>query len=274
MTDIIRRRPLAAFFVLAFAITWSGVSLLTAAGLGLIEPSPASWHHVFGALGPCLSAIIVARVTGGPAAVRRLMGRLRPRGLAPRWWAIGAASPFALLAIALLWARVASGAWPSWQGVADGLRSPAWILDVAIAAVAYGFGEEIGWRGFALPRLQGRHGALAATLVLTPFWALWHLPFFFYRFDFGGVPMIVGFFFGLLAGAIWFTFLLNSAGGSILVVALWHMDWNVVNMVALRMTDDVVAVLSGLVMVLAAAALWVGRPSRLSTGTTFVEPAA
>jgi len=271
MSETIRRRPLVAFFVLAFAISWIGVSVLAAAGAGLIDATPAPWHHVFGALGPCVSALIVCRVTGGTASVRRLLGRLRPRGISPLWWALGVGSPFALLAIALVSVRIGQGAWPSWATVAEGARSPAWLVDVAIASVAYGFGEEIGWRGFALPRLQASHGALVATVILAVFWGAWHFPFFFYRFDFGGPAMIAGFFVGIFAGAIWLAFLLNSTGGNILIVALWHMSWNVVNMIGLRLSDDVVAVMSGLVIALAAIVLVIGRPSRLSVREKYVE---
>ena len=88
----------------------------------------------------------------------------------------------------------------------------------------FGFGEEAGWRGFALPRLQNKMNALTASIILTLFWALWHLPLFFYRpgyttMDFAG---IAGWSFSLLTGSILLTWLYNSSRGSILICAVFH----------------------------------------------------
>jgi len=52
---------------------------------------------------------------------------------------------------------------------------------LAYNIVSFGFSEEVGWRGFALPRLQQRHAAWLATLWLTLGWAIWHAPLFLYR---------------------------------------------------------------------------------------------
>ncbi len=71
---------------------------------------------------------------------------------------------------------------------------------------------------------------------------------FFYRFDFG-VGMVVGFFVGLAAGAIWLTFLYNGTRGSALMAVLWHTSWNVVNQLGLVLSDVIVAVMSTCVMV-------------------------
>ena len=90
--------------------------------------------------------------------------------------------------------------------------------------VSFGYGEETGWRGFALPRLQARHGALASTLLLTAGWALWHLPLFLYRPGYltMGIGGIAGWLFSLLTGAVLLTWLYNESRGSILVVAIFH----------------------------------------------------
>jgi membrane protease YdiL (CAAX protease family) len=90
--------------------------------------------------------------------------------------------------------------------------------------IFYGFGEEIGWRGFALPRLQQRYNALVATAILSVFWTIWHLPLF--LFNPGYMEMGLGDFMGLslsfFLGAVIFTWLYNSTGGSILIAAVYH----------------------------------------------------
>lgn len=117
--------------------------------------------------------------------------------------------------------RLSGGPWPDWEVLGRGRYAYlAWVVGLLLSSVAYGFGEETGWRGFALPGLQRDRSALSATLILTAFWALWHAPFFFYRYEFG-LGQIVGFFLGLLAGAIWLTCLYNATGGSVLMVAIW-----------------------------------------------------
>jgi membrane protease YdiL (CAAX protease family) len=88
----------------------------------------------------------------------------------------------------------------------------------------FGFGEEVGWRGFALPRFQKKFNALTSSVLLTALWAIWHLPLFYYRpgyltMDTAG---IVGWTFSLLTGSVLLTWLFNSSGGSILICAVFH----------------------------------------------------
>jgi uncharacterized protein len=96
----------------------------------------------------------------------------------------------------------------------------------AFAAVdpTFGFGEETGWRGFALAQLQRRHSVATATVLVAVMWAVWHTPYWFYLPGYQelGIAGAPGFFVGLLLGAILMSWLYNATGGSIAAVAVWH----------------------------------------------------
>ena len=128
-----------------------------------------------------------------------------------RWWA-ATLSPLAFLAVALAVAA-AIGKLPRGSGFGRYSGLPAiGVVPVAVIAILITFGEETGWRGFALPLLQRRYGALAAALLVTPIWALWHLPYFFTVTTYRGFAPVgyVGFVFGLACGSIVLTWLYNG----------------------------------------------------------------
>jgi len=137
-------------------------------------------------------------------------------------------SPLGFFALALAVA-VAIGKPPSWSdfGRYSGLPASGVVAVAAIVLVG-ALGEETGWRGFALPSLQRRYGALAGALLITPVWAVWHLPFFFNVAGYRGFAPVgyVGFAFGLACGSIVLAWLYNGTGGSILACAVWHGLYN------------------------------------------------
>jgi len=148
-----------------------------------------------------------------------------------RWAIVGLISPLLLIPLVVLPLGLATGTWPVWHqaGVSNG-RAPGlgpiatWLLMTA----SFGVGEEVGWRGFLLPRLQTGRSALRATGLLTVIWAAWHTPAFWFREGYVGLGVgeLAGFLLGLGAGAIVLTALYNASRGSILAVALWHGSWN------------------------------------------------
>lgn len=114
-----------------------------------------------------------------------------------------------------------------------------------------------------MPRLQKGRSALSATVTLTAFWALWHLPMFFYKENFMsmGIPMAIMWLVGMLCGAIVFTWLYNSTNGSILMVALWHGTYNA----AVTATElPIAAMVSTFVIIAAVVIVLVLRPANLS----------
>jgi membrane protease YdiL (CAAX protease family) len=245
------------FGLLAYGISWALVLPLVLQGLGVGVTGISPLWHGLGALGPVTAAFLMRRSADRTTRFRDLYRRQGASRIAPSWTALVLLSPFILLGLALAGVAVVSGA-PDLRGVADAASSPEWLASVFVGSVLYGLGEEPGWRGWLLPHVQREHGAVVSTLLVAVIWAAWHAPFFAYRFEFGGPVMISGFFIGILAGAFWLTFVFNSTGGSIWVVALWHVAWNVSNLVAAEISEALVGGLNALMMVLGfgVAAVW------------------
>ena len=164
----IRRRPVLAFFVLALAITWGSWLPLAAApyGTGSVR---FPLLYILGGLGPGIAGVVVMRVLHGSAGDTVLTGALLRWRVGLAWWLV------AVLSFVVIWAVAAGVGGDAGRGQRAYESGPLLSLTVVrylLAAVP----EEVGWRGFALPMLQARHGALVSSLVVGAGWALWHLP--------------------------------------------------------------------------------------------------
>lgn len=207
------------------------------------------WHSA-GALGPVVAALITLRAFYGKEGLLQFKQGYSLTKLNAKGWIL-TFSPLLLFGFALLVNRIIEGDWVSISAFFQNneFGKPVHWLFWFLPILTYGFGEEAGWRGFALPALQTRYPAFRATIILSLIWACWHIPSFFYRYDLKGVAY-VGFLLGIFAGAIWLTFLFNYTKGSILAVSLWHFTFNAVSMIG---KDEQVlsAVMSTMVMLLA-----------------------
>ncbi|HUU35315.1 MAG TPA: CPBP family intramembrane glutamic endopeptidase [Vicinamibacterales bacterium] len=245
-----RGRAIALYIGVAYGLTWLiWWPYLRAARSGSAPPGPFIYY--LAALGPFVGALLAERYERGWTGVSDLCRRLVDWHR-PGWWlVVGVGSPLLLIPFAVGPGYALTGAWPAWDLVGVSGRAPGlgpvwtWLLMTA----SYGIGEEVGWRGFLLPRLQSNHSALRSTLLLTVIWGAWHLPAFGFREGYVGLGVVgvVGFLIGLAAGAVVLTSLYNAARGSILAVALWHGTWNWVA------TSDAfggtwVAIMTGIIM--------------------------
>ena len=129
-------------------------------------------------------------------------------------------------------------------------------------------GEEIGWRGYVLPRLQSKMSALSAALIIGPIWALWHLPLWLTG-EPGRTPTLyAGFVVSVIALSVVLTWVYNSTGGSLLFVVLLHATYNLPITLAI---DDLgsratvpVLLYFGLLVVAAIVVVIVAGPKHLS----------
>lgn len=206
--------------------------------------------HAFGGLGPLIAAIATLNIYHGREIRNHFREGYSVRKLGIKGWVL-ALSPLLILATALVTSRLIQGEWANVSGyIKHNLNNPFSLFSWLLPIFFYGFGEEAGWRGYLLPALQSRYTAFKATVIVSIIWICWHIPTFFYRYELRGAAFL-GFILGILAGAIWLTFLFNYTKGSILAVSLWHLTFNLVSMIT-KDEPVVSAIMSSVIMFLAA----------------------
>lgn len=217
----IRRHPLASYYALAICLSWAyWIPLLRSGGEG---------SHAPGLAGPAVAGALLTMVVDGGAGVRDLARRMARWAVAARWYGV-AFAPLVAAAVGLALASAIGGGRPSWEQLSrfPGLPAAGWLAVFAMVLVVNGFGEEIGWRGVAWPRLRDRHTLPGAALLLAVPWALWHLPTFWLASGLADLPLpaVPGWLIGMGAGAVVLGWLYERAGCSILIVALFHASLN------------------------------------------------
>ena len=225
---LLARHPLISFFVMAFAFSWIVWSpwYLSEEGVGLL-PFPVSgqpWLPLGILLGPALSGFIMTGVTEGKAGVGRLLRRIVLWRVGLRWYL------FAFIGVPLvmtLGTIIVPGGLASSQFLGPGYVLTYLVTFIVVLLIAGPLGEEIGWRGFALPRMQSLHGPLVGSIILGLLWGLWHLPEFMVQSwadsSGGSSPLaIVKFCIFAIAATIILTWVFNNTKGSVLMAVLVH----------------------------------------------------
>lgn len=221
-TNFVARHPLLSFFTLAIVITW----LLALPSL--LFAMPFKPFQTAGAYGPLLSAVIVSAVMGS-AELNALFRRMTNFRFGPVWYLIAI---FGNLLLYLLVAGL-SGA-PLMQSLADNwtliftLYLPALLTSYLVNPI----GEETGWTGFALPRLQKRFKPWLAAVILGVIWAIWHLPAYFVPSEMGAfnpVNFILFVLSSIFIRIVW-TWVTNNAHGSGIAGILLHASSNAVSL--------------------------------------------
>jgi membrane protease YdiL (CAAX protease family) len=179
---MLRRYPLVAFFIMAYVGSWIVWLPMLLAGNNLLLPVSAITPGLKFLIlvlapfaGPTLAAFVMTAVLQGRAGVRALLARLVQWRFGLPWYVVALAGPLLLVMLAVA-AVYGPAVLPPLHE--QGLQIGAAYLITLVVNLFIGgiLGEEPGWRGFALPRLQARYGPLGGSIVLSIFWSLWHLP--------------------------------------------------------------------------------------------------
>lgn len=209
-------RRIALFFAAAFGLTWLCQLPALLATRGLLAGPMERYLPLsgLGAFGPLLAAVLLARGEPERGGVRGLFRPLTAWRVHPAWYLVALLGPGALFvagkAVYMLFGGHHAGPW---------LYLPV-EPERLVAMVVFPLGEEIGWRGYALPRMQERAGPIRASVLLGALWALWHLFMFqIVGISFGTLVALIPFF---VAGSVTFTWVYNRTGGSLLLAFLAH----------------------------------------------------
>jgi len=206
MKSLVKRYSLISFFVFAMVLSGLILAVLYATGL---------------------AAMLGTALISGGAGIRKLLGSLLIWRVGIQWWLAALLLPALIYLVSVYLISLFGG-----PPIDFSRYQPLYTIIPIIVMVTLlnGFGEELGWRGFMLPRTQSRYSALVSSLMVGLFWGLWHAPVYFIE---GTAQSMlrsqVGFWAGLLiftgttiAISITFTWIFNNTRGSVLIAAILH----------------------------------------------------
>ena len=217
---------LLLYFALACLISWSlWLPLLASSQNWLQLPAPFSLYYI-GTVGPALAAIILVWLARANEGVWSLLSRLVLWRVEIRWYLVALLLPVIVrsTAFAVLYVLGYVKSDVSFRP----FRELLWLILLMLILVPL---EEIGWRGYALPRLQGLYGPVLASVILGVAWSLWHLPLMWIKgaYQEADSPLAYMLIFTLtiLPISIFFTWLYNGSRGSLLLASIFHASINV-----------------------------------------------
>ena len=165
---MIRRRPVVTYFTLTFLISWTGALAVAAPPLIRHQPLPKMTGILMFPvmlLGPSFAGIVLTRIVDGKSGLRVLFSQMFRAWVPPRWYTALLIPPLLVLTVLLFLERFVSPVY-----------APNRFYIGILFGIPAGFLEEIGWMGYAFPKMRSQSDGLAPSILLGLFWALWHLP--------------------------------------------------------------------------------------------------
>jgi uncharacterized protein len=165
---IIRRYPVVTYFALTFLISWTGALAVATPHLIRHQPLPQMTGILMFPvmlLGPSLAGIVLTRIVDGKSGLRVLFSQMFRAWVPPRWYMALLLPPALVLTVLLFLERFVSPVY-----------APNRFFMGILFGIPAGFLEEIGWMGYAFPKMRSESDGLAPSILLGLLWALWHLP--------------------------------------------------------------------------------------------------
>ena len=176
----VKRYAVLLYFVLTFVISFCGILIVAGPGafLGTAQEGDVLDPSLYLAmlLGPSIAGVLMTGLVGGRAGLHDLLARLLRWRVGVRWYAVALLTyPLTMTALLSALALISPQVL---QGASVGGDSVTVLLSGMVAGLAAGFFEELGWTGFAIPRLRLRYGVVLTGLIVGLLWGAWHFPLF------------------------------------------------------------------------------------------------
>jgi membrane protease YdiL (CAAX protease family) len=174
----IKRHAVLTFYALAFAISWGGI-LIVVGGPGGYPGTSEQVARLFlfvmlaWLAGPSVASLLVTGLVDGPTGLRELLSRLLKWRVGARWYAIALlTAPLVYLAISFALSLTSRAFLPNILTTSD--TTALLLMGLAYGLLGGGFCEELGWTGFAVPRLRQRYGVWTTGLIVGVLWGAYH----------------------------------------------------------------------------------------------------
>ncbi len=213
-----RRESVALYFALVFIAAWAW--WLLAGAITPADPMSQGARQLLflpGTFAPGIVAIIITARARGRAGVGELLARLFIWRVDIRFYVFALAYMAGIKLAAAVAHRAVTGDWPAF-----GAEPVYFLFIAAVFSAPFQAGEEIGWRGYALPRLASSMGLGRASVLLGLIWALWHLPLFYIAGTPNAGQSLPLYTLGVTALSVAMAWLYTRTGGSVLLVMLMH----------------------------------------------------
>ncbi len=229
LVAFIGRHQVPVYVLLAFLWSWAWWIPATLAFTGKLALS-VSWLSLLmiGGPGPTISAVVLTCALEGVEGLKNLLRKFLIWRLHFGWYVYALFAPSVLLVCAIAIYTLRGGS----LGRIDWARWPMLFTAIALALPFGPVAEELGWRGYLLPRLQRRYSPLLSSIMLGAIWMLWHTPLFWLP---GGaaisgpavtVAAVLWYLAYLIGWSSLFTWMYNNTRGSVLLAVLLHGSLN------------------------------------------------
>lgn len=219
MKTLIEKHSLLFFLIFTFAISWiTGFPTV-------FVPGKFEGLSYLSNFGPALGALIVVGIAEGSDGIKRLIRSLFQWRVKFIWYLVVFLGPTLTMVTAVTIHYVFTGiglaqSFPEWFSAFP--QHLIMVVSVFIFMMVGIWGEEVGWRGFALPKLQEKYHPLLASLILGAIWAIWHLPLFFIEGSQQAHQGMTFFFLATLGYSILYSWVYNGSKESLFMIWLLH----------------------------------------------------